>query len=120
MNIKRSKNIFIRQEKHSFTEVLKVTAGWLAVGTRLFLAVMILIAFHPAYATNTDWHDDAVSRQIQAEARKLWREEHGDSIELVTDEHQQENPLHHLLEGNLVRYTAQKQTEIDRALGVAK
>lgn len=30
-----------------------------------------------------------------------WREEHGDSIELVTDEHQQENPLHHLLEGNL-------------------
>jgi RNA polymerase sigma factor for flagellar operon FliA len=30
-----------------------------------------------------------------------WREEHGDSIELVTDDHQQENPLHHLLEGNL-------------------
>jgi RNA polymerase sigma factor FliA len=30
-----------------------------------------------------------------------WREEHGDSIELVTDEHQQENPLHHLMEGNL-------------------
>ena len=38
------------------------------------------------------------------EGRRLndeWREEHGDSIELVTDEHQQENPLHHLMEGNL-------------------
>jgi RNA polymerase sigma factor (sigma-70 family) len=33
--------------------------------------------------------------------RDEWREEHGDSIELVTDDHQQENPLHHLLEGNL-------------------
>ena len=30
-----------------------------------------------------------------------WREEHGDSIELVTEEHQQENPLQQLLEGNL-------------------
>ncbi|EHP5347865.1 cystine ABC transporter permease [Salmonella enterica] len=30
-----------------------------------------------------------------------WREEHGDSIELVTEEHQQENPLHQLLEGDL-------------------
>lgn len=28
-------------------------------------------------------------------------EEHGDSIELVTEEHQQENPLQQLLEGNL-------------------
>ena len=110
MNIKRSKNIFIRQEKHSFTEFLKVTAGGLAVGTRLFLAVMILIAFHPAYATNTDWHDDAVSRQIQAEARKLWREEHGDWQPNLTP----------AAEAELVRYTAQKQTEIDRALGVAK
>ena len=30
-----------------------------------------------------------------------WREEHGDSIELVTEENQQENPLHQLLESNL-------------------
>jgi len=30
-----------------------------------------------------------------------WREEHGDSIELVTDDHQQENPLHQLMEGNV-------------------
>ncbi|VEB85152.1 flagellar-specific Sigma F (Sigma 28) factor [Citrobacter koseri] len=30
-----------------------------------------------------------------------WREEHGDSIELVTEEHQQENPLQQLLESNL-------------------
>ncbi|MCV2963765.1 sigma-70 family RNA polymerase sigma factor, partial [Escherichia coli] len=30
-----------------------------------------------------------------------WLEEHVDSIELVTEEHQQENPLHQLLEGDL-------------------
>jgi len=30
-----------------------------------------------------------------------WREEHGDSIELVTEDNQNENPLHQLLEGNL-------------------
>lgn len=112
MNTKHSKNMFFRQEKHSFTEFLRVTAGWLAVGAMLLLAVMILIAFRPAYsyATNTDWHDDAVSRQIQAEARKLWREEHGDWQPNLTP----------AAEAELVRYTAQKQTEIDRALGVAK
>lgn len=116
MNTKRSKNMFFLQEKHSFTEFLRVTAGWLAVGALLFLAVMILIAFRHAYAyaTNTDWHDDAVSRQIQtdarAEARKIWREEHGDWQPNLTP----------AAEAELVRYTAQKQTEIDRALGVAK
>ena len=109
MNTKRSKNIFFRQEKHSFTEFLRVTAGWLAVGVLLFLAVMILIAFRPAYAhaTNTDWHDDAVSRQIQAdaraEARKIWREERGDWQPNLTP----------AAEAELVRYTAQKQAEID-------
>ncbi|VFS66361.1 Sigma-F factor [Kluyvera cryocrescens] len=30
-----------------------------------------------------------------------WREEYGDSIELVTEENQHENPLHQLLEGSL-------------------
>lgn len=112
MNTKHSKNMFFRQEKHSFTEFLRVTAGWLAVGALMLLAVMILIAFRPAYsyATNTDWHDDAVSRQIQAEARKLWREEHGDWQPNLTPAD----------EAELVRYTAQKQTEIDRALRVAK
>jgi len=30
-----------------------------------------------------------------------WREEHGYSVELVTEEHQQENPLQQLLESNL-------------------
>ena len=30
-----------------------------------------------------------------------WREEYGDSIELVTEENQHENPLHQLLEGDL-------------------
>ena len=30
-----------------------------------------------------------------------WREEHGDSIEVVTDDHQQENPLFQLMESNL-------------------
>lgn len=112
--MKRSKNVFFRQEKHSFTDFLKGTIGWLAVGALLFLAVMILIAFHPAYATNTDWHDDAVSRQIQAEARaeacKIWREERGNWQPNLTP----------AAEAELVRYTAQKQTEIDRALGVAK
>lgn len=104
--MKRSKDMFFRQEKHSFTEFLRVTAGWLAVGALLFLAVMILIAFRPAYAINTDWHDDTVSRQIQAEARKLWREEHGDWQPNLTP----------VAEAELVRYTAQKQAEIDRAL----
>lgn len=109
MNTKRSKNILIRQEKHSFTEFLRVTAGWLVVGALLFLAVMILIAFRSAYATNTDWHDDAVSRQIQAdaraEARKIWREEHGDWQPNLTP----------AAEAELVRYTVQKQTDMVRA-----
>ncbi|MFV2449309.1 sigma-70 domain-containing protein, partial [Escherichia coli] len=30
-----------------------------------------------------------------------WREEHGDSSELVTDDHQRENPLQQLLDRNL-------------------
>ncbi len=30
-----------------------------------------------------------------------WREEHGDSAELITEEHQQANPLHQLLESDL-------------------
>lgn len=107
MNTKHSKNMFFRQEKHSFTEFLRVTAGWLAVGALMLLAVMILIAFRPAYsyATNTDWHDDAVSRQIQAEARKLWREEHGDWQPNLTP----------AAEAELVRYTVQKQTDMVRA-----
>ena len=42
-----------------------------------------------------------------------WREEHGDSIELVTDEHQQENPLHHLMEGNLLVLTLYYQEELN-------
>ena len=72
MNTKRSKDMFFRQEKHSFTEFLRVTAGWLAVGALLFLAVMILIAFRPAYAyaTNTDWPTPA-PKQAKFGARSV-------------------------------------------------
>nr|DAN47515.1 MAG TPA: hypothetical protein [Bacteriophage sp.] len=79
------------------------------MNTKRSIAVMILIAFHPAYATNTDWHDDAVSRQVQtdarAEARKIWREEHGDWQPNLTP----------AAEAELVRYTVQKQPDMVRA-----
>lgn len=56
----------------------------------------------------TSWHpccgvssDVARYQQQPTFSYDEWREEHGDSIELVTEEHQQENPLHQLLEGDL-------------------
>lgn len=110
MKPKRAKNAFF-QEKNSFTDFLKGTAGWLAVGALLALAVMILIAFRPAYANLTDWHNHEVSEQIsretRAEMRKLWREENGDWQPNLTPQAEQE----------LLYYTAQKQAEIDRTLG---
>ncbi|OOF81822.1 hypothetical protein [Rodentibacter caecimuris] len=69
MKPKRSKNAFFQQEKSTFTEFFKGTAGWLAVGALLALAVMILIAFRPTYANPTDWHNHEVSEQISRETR---------------------------------------------------
>lgn len=69
---------------------------------------MILIAFHPAYATNTDWHDDAVSRQIQAETQcevKGGIYENGACLP---------PNLTLAAEKELQAYTAQKQAEINR------
>ena len=82
----------------------------IAAGIVFAVAIFALYQCRPAYANPTDWHDDAVSRQIQAEARKLWREEHGDWQPNLTP----------VAEAELVRYTAQKQTEIDHTLGATK
>ncbi len=66
-----------------------------------------------AYATETEvagtsWHSCCGYRRMLLDTSNSqlfsydeWREEHGDSIELVTEEHQQEGPLHQLLEGDL-------------------
>lgn len=82
MKPKRAKNAFFQQEKSTFTEFFKGTAGWLAVGALLAFAVMILIAIRPVYANPTDWHNhdlsEQISRETRAEMRKLWREENGD------------------------------------------
>lgn len=81
----------------------------IAAGIVFAVAIFALYQCRPAYANPTDWHDDAVSRQIQtnarAEARKIWREERGDWQPNLTP----------AAEAELVRYTIQKQTDTVRA-----
>ncbi len=76
----------------------------IAAGIVFAVAIFALYQCRPAYANPTDWHDDAVSRQIQAEARKLWREEHGDWQPNLTP----------AVEQQALAYTAMKQAELDR------
>ena len=76
----------------------------IAAGIVFAVAIFALYQYRPAYANPTDWHDDAVSRQIQAEARKLWREEHGDWQPNLTP----------AVEQQALAYTAMKQAELGR------
>lgn len=76
----------------------------IAAGIVFAVAIFALYQCRPAYANPTDWHDDAVSRQIQAEERKLWREEHGDWQPNLTP----------AVEQQALAYTAMKQAELDR------
>ncbi|OOF59336.1 hypothetical protein [Rodentibacter myodis] len=111
MKPKRAKNAFF-QEKNSFTDFLKGTAGWLAVGA--LLAVMILIAFRPAYANPTDWHNHELSEQISHETRcELKGGVYENGLCLPPN-------LTPQVEQELLHYTAQKQAEIDLTLGVKK
>ena len=96
--------------KQRLIDAVFTISSWLCFILAALAALAILYCFRPAYANPTDWHDDEVSRQIQAdaraEARKIWREEHGDWQPNLTP----------MAEAELVRYTTQKQAEIDRAL----
>lgn len=101
----------LRQWLH---DVLPILIAVIMTITVFAITLVVLACFRPAFAADTDWHDDSVSRQIQtnarAEARKIWREEHGDLQPNLTP----------MAEAELVRYTAQKQVEIDRTLGATK
>ena len=87
--------------KQRLIDAVFTLSSWLCL---ILAALAILYCFRPAYANPTDWHDDAVSRQIQAEARKLWREEHGDWQPNLTP----------AVEQQALAYTAMKQAELDR------
>ena len=95
--------------KQRLIDAVFTISSWLCFILAALAALAILYCFRPAYATNTDWRDDAVSRQIQAdaraEARKIWRDEHGDWQPNLTP----------AAEAELVRYTVQKQTDMVRA-----
>ena len=108
--MKRSKSAFF-QEKNSVTEFLKDIARALAIGALLVLAVIVIIYNRPSYAADTDWHDNALSEQIQQEARC---EQKGGVFEngvcLPPN-------LTLAAERELQAYTAQRQAEINRTLG---
>ena len=105
--MKRAKNSFF-QEKQTFTGFMKDVAHYLGIAA-LFLAVVLgIIAMRPSYANPTDWHDNELSEQIQAdaraEARKIWREENGIYQANLTPAAEKELRL----------YVIKKQAEIDR------
>ena len=112
--MKRSKSAFF-QEKNSFTAFMKGSEKLL---TRIsyFLAALIIaliiggISLH-ANANPTDWHDNELSQQIQAETQcelKCGIYENGVCLP---------PNLTLTAEKELQDYTAQKQAEINRTLG---
>lgn len=115
MKQQRFTSAMLNQNKNSFTEFLKGTGKYLFAIALIFLIVLAgLWQCRPAFASSTDWHDNEISEQIQAqaraEARKLWREKNGDWQPNLTPAAEKE----------LQAYTAQKQTEINRTLGRQK
>lgn len=92
-------------EKNNFSETYKGKSVKIALAIIAALLLGCLISVG-AYATDTDWHDNEVSEQIQAEARKQWREENGDFQPNLTP----------VAEREMQAYTAQKQAEINRIL----
>ncbi len=108
--MKRSKSAFF-QEKNSVTEFLKDIVRALAIGALLVLAVIVIIYNRPSYAADTDWHDNALSEQIQqeerAKAKAQWREENGIYQANLTPQ----------VNADMYRYVAQRQAEINRTLG---
>lgn len=114
----RSRTVFLNEPPKKDTTMHKSTFEFLAFLGKAFLislaALLIILfvawQFRPVFAAPTDWHNNEVSEQIQTEARKRWREENGDWQPNLTPQAEQE----------LLHYTAQKQAEIDRTLGVKK
>lgn len=109
--MKRSKSAFF-QEKNSFTHFMNGSEKWL---NRIcyFLAALIIalivcgISLH-ANAHPTDWHDNELSQQIQAEAQcELKSGIYKNGVCLPPN-------LTLTAEKELQAYTAQKQAEINR------
>ncbi|HHF4945964.1 hypothetical protein [Haemophilus influenzae] len=105
----------LRQEKQSFTHFMKGSEKWL---TRIsyFLAALVISLIVggislDANANPTDWHDNALSEQIQQEerarAKAQWREENGIYQANLTPQ----------VNADMYRYVEQKQAEINRTLG---
>lgn len=112
--MKRSKSAFF-QEKNSFTAFMKGSEKLL---TRIsyFLAALIIaliiggISLH-ANANPTDWHDNELSQQIQAETQcELKGGIYENGVCLPPN-------LTLTAKKELQAYTAQKQAEINRTLG---
>ncbi|HHF6577192.1 TPA: hypothetical protein ACPP6G_000529 [Haemophilus influenzae] len=109
--MKRSKKP-LRQEKQSFTHFMKGSEKWLN-RISYFLAALIIalivggISLH-ANANPTDWHDNELSQQIQAETQcELKGGIYENGVCLPPN-------LTLAAEKELQDYTAQKQAEINR------
>ncbi|CBY87003.1 hypothetical protein [Haemophilus influenzae] len=109
--MKRSKSAFF-QEKNSFTAFMKGSEKWLNI-ICYFLAALIItlivggISLH-ANAHPTDWHDNELSQQIQAETQcELKGGIYENGVCLPPN-------LTLTAEKELQDYTAQKQAEINR------
>ena len=96
-------------EKNNFTETYKGKSAKIALAIIAALLLGCLISVG-AYATNTDWHDNNVSEQIQAETRCELK---GGVFEKGVCLPPNLNPS---VEKYVREYTAQKQAEINRTL----
>lgn len=100
------------QLKNSFTYFMKGTEKALKIMTCLFGAIIVSAVISiGAKANQTDWHDNGLSQQIQAETQcelKGGIYENGACLP---------PNLTLAAEKELQAYTAQKQAEINRTLG---
>lgn len=102
-------NAYFAEDKNSFTGFFKEAFKWLTIGALLAFVVWIMICFRPAYA-NTDWHNNEISQQIQAETRCELK---GGVFENGVCLPPNLNPS---IEKYVREYAAQKQAEINRTL----
>ena len=105
--MKHSSKLF--KENHSFTRFMKGTEKALKIMTCLFGAIIVSVVISlGAKANQTDWHDNELSQQIQAETQcELKGGIYENSICLPPN-------LTLAVEKELQAYTAQKQAEINR------
>lgn len=97
------------QLRNSFTYFMKGTEKALKIMTCLFGAIIVSAVISiGAKANQTDWHNNALSEQIQQEervkAKAQWREENGIYQANLTPQ----------VNADMYRYVEQKQAEINR------